>query len=172
MLQKVSLMEEFLDSKSFIEFGKRLIIFDRWFEKTFMQLRLLFGFWHGRNVPLFKLKATSRKDPSIGFVLISILKPKFLNIWMTLFLSLSISLPFQFFTTVKPSSLYNPTSFWMMSFVGCDNINIPRSSNTLAQSRHCGIAKTFYCVSLFVCHHYWCWYSSLQMQWHYRKFLY
>ena len=127
-------MEDFLDSKSFIEFGKRLIIFDRWFGKPFMQLRLLFRFWYGRNVPLFKLKATPRKDPSIGFVLISILKPKFLNIWMALFLSLSVSLPFKFFTTIKPSSLYNPTSFWMMSFVGCDNINIPRSSNTLAQS--------------------------------------
>lgn len=73
-------MEDFLDSKPFIEFDKRLIIFDRWFEKTFMQLRLLFGFLFGRNASLIKLKGTSRKETSIGFALISILKPKFLNI--------------------------------------------------------------------------------------------
>ena len=31
----MSLLEEFLDSKLFIEFVKRLIILGEWFEKTF-----------------------------------------------------------------------------------------------------------------------------------------
>ena len=76
----MSLTEDFLDSKPFIESGKRLIIFDRWFEKIFMQLRLLLGFLFGQNASLIKLKVTSRKKTSIGFTLISILKPNFLNI--------------------------------------------------------------------------------------------
>ena len=54
---------------------------------------------------------------------------------MIFFLSLSICWPFKFFTTVKPSSLYNRTSFWLMSFVRYDNINIPTSLHTSAPSR-------------------------------------
>ena len=75
------LLEEFLDSNSFIEFGKCLIIFGGLFENTFMKLRLLFGFFYGRNASLIKLKVTSRKWTSVRFVLISVLKPKFVNTW-------------------------------------------------------------------------------------------
>ena len=133
MLSKISFLEEFLNSKLFTEFGKCLIIFGGLFEKTFMYLRLLFVFLYDWHVPLISLKVTSRNETSNRFVLISILKPKFLNTWMILFLSLSVCWSFQFFTTIKPSSLYNPT-FWSMSFVRCDNINIPISSHTSSPS--------------------------------------
>ena len=53
---------------------------------------------------------------------------------MMLFLSLSVCWSFKFFTTVKPSSLHNSTSFWLMRSVRCDNINIPTSSYTSAHS--------------------------------------
>ena len=82
-----------------------------------------------RNVPSIKLKVTSRKSASGRFVLTSVYF-RFLNTWKMFFLSLSVCWPFKFFTTIKPSSLYNPTSFWLISFVRCDNVNIPTSWHT------------------------------------------
>ena len=93
----------------------------------------MFGFLYGRNVSLTNLKVTSWKETLIRFVLISILKPKCLNTWLMLFLNSSVYWSFTFFTTIKPSSLYNPT-FWLMSFVRCDNINISTSSHTSTPS--------------------------------------
>ena len=41
---------------------------------------------------------------------------------------------FKLFTTIKASSLYNLTSFWLMNFVRCDDANTPTSSNISAPS--------------------------------------
>ena len=94
----------------------------------------MFGFLHGLPVPLIRLKLTSRKETSLRFVLISIFKPKLLNILMMIFLSLSVCWSFKLFTTIKLSSLYNSTSFCLRSFVRCDNMNIPPSSHSSAPS--------------------------------------
>ena len=83
------------------------------------------------------------------------------------FLSLFVCWPFKLFATIKPCSLINPTTLWLISFVRCARINIPSSSHFCAtltphsniKARfeflffmlcYCGIAKTFYCV-LMIC---------------------
>ena len=80
----------------------------------------------------YKLKVTLRQSASIRSVLISLLKHKFLNAWTMFFLSLFVCWPFKLLTTIKPCSLINPTSFWLISVVRSARINIPSSSHFCA----------------------------------------
>ena len=72
-------LRSFLAVSCSLNFDKRMVIFGGWFEKIFMQLRLLFGLLYDQNGSLIKLNVTLNKSTSVRFILISVLKLKFLN---------------------------------------------------------------------------------------------
>ena len=111
-----SSLEEFLNKRSLIIFGNRLIICGGWFEDSLIYTNKSFGFLYSLYVPLFKLNVMSKKSTVLTFISTSMVKVISLNILIIILHIRSICWPFKFRNMSSPSSLYRPQSFLLINF--------------------------------------------------------
>ena len=114
---KICSLEEIFEINLLIDVGNLFKISGGNLTTYVYNLGSCLGFLYGRYVFVLKSNVASRKVISGRFVIISILKPKDLNVSMIRFLILPVCCPFNSRNMVSPLSLYSPTLFFPINVV-------------------------------------------------------